>query len=85
VNFRASAADPGSAVLTPDRDKGSVLNILDHISERLVTRFPLMRIRDIFDPGSGIWDTESVMENFGSGVNILDPQHWFWWNARFVK
>jgi hypothetical protein len=28
-----------------------------------------MRIRDLFDPGSG-------MENFGSGINIPNPQPW---------
>jgi hypothetical protein len=44
-----------------------------------------IRIQDIFNPGSGIWDTGSMMENFGSGINILDPQHWFRENALFVK
>jgi hypothetical protein len=28
-----------------------------------------MRIRSLFDPGSG-------MEKFGSGINIPDPPHW---------
>jgi hypothetical protein len=48
-------------------DPGSGMNILDHFSERLETVFlGLMRIgiRDLFDPGSGIWDGE---------IRILDP------------
>jgi hypothetical protein len=30
-----------------------------------------MRIRDLLKPESGTRD-----ENFGSGINISDPQHW---------
>jgi hypothetical protein len=34
----------------------------------------------VVDPGSGaslILDPGSGMEKFGSGINIPDPQHWF--------
>jgi hypothetical protein len=33
------------------------------------------------DPGSGMEqnsDPGSGLEEFGSGINILDPQHWFY-------
>jgi hypothetical protein len=56
---------------------GSGNSIPDHISESLDTIFwvkkcsnSLMRIRNLFDPGSGI-------EKFGFRTNIPDPQHWF--------
>jgi hypothetical protein len=50
---------------------GSGMNKPDHISESLETIF-WVKILKFFDadPGSGPW------EKFGSGINILDPQHW---------
>jgi hypothetical protein len=40
-----------------------------------------MRIRNLFDPGSGMekYGMEkygSGMEKYGFGINIPDPQHW---------
>jgi hypothetical protein len=48
---------------------GSGMNNPDHISESLETVF-WVKILKFFDadPGSGL-------EIFGSGINILDPQH----------
>jgi hypothetical protein len=67
------------------------MNIQDHISESLETifGFKILKFFDADpDPGSGIFlilypgsgiffipDTGSDMEKFGSGINILDPQH----------
>jgi hypothetical protein len=51
---------------------GSGNNITDHISEswdkKYLNSSMRIRIRDLFDPGSG-------MEKFGSGTNIPNPQH----------
>jgi hypothetical protein len=53
---------------------GSGMNIPDHFYKSLKTVIgfkylkSLMRIRNLFFPGSG-------MEKFGSGINIPDPQH----------
>jgi hypothetical protein len=59
------------------------LYILDHISESIETVFGL-KIHEFFnavpEQGSGIFwtlDLGSGMEKFGSGINIPDPQHWF--------
>ncbi len=54
-----------------NRDLGSGINILDHISEILVTIFWVNP-----DPGSGAFfslDHGSKMENFEIGINIPDP------------
>jgi hypothetical protein len=57
-----------------EKKSGSGVNIPDHFSDSLETVFrakniySLMRIRNLFDVGSG-------MENFGSRINIPDPQH----------
>jgi hypothetical protein len=59
------------------------MNILDHISESLETIFGLkylnslmrmrIRIREFFDPGSGIGDGKN--SDLGAGIKIPDPQH----------
>jgi len=61
---------------------GSGINISDNFSKSLETVFwvknSLMRIQ-IWDQGSQIFlslDPGSGMEKFGSGINILLPQHW---------
>jgi hypothetical protein len=70
---------PGSEIrcfLTPESEiregkkceSGSGRNIPDLFSASLNTLMQT-RIRDLFDPGSG-------MEKFRSGINIPDPQHW---------
>jgi hypothetical protein len=66
---------PGSGIR--DRKKsgsGSGMSILDHFYE-------ILKFFDADpDPGSGIFlnlDPGSGMEKFWSGINILDPQHWF--------
>jgi hypothetical protein len=71
---------------------GSGMNILDHISESIVTIFglkipkffdadpdPGFGMRNLFDPGSG-------MEKFGSWINIPGPQHWgrLWFLDRYL-
>ncbi len=58
---------------------GSRMNIPDHISGSLETIFFLLKKFFDADPESGICltlDPGSAMENFGSGINITDPQHW---------
>ncbi len=68
-------------VKNQEPDPGSRMNIPNHISESLENIFGFKiltffdadpdpsEIKNLFDPGSG-------MEKFGSGINILDPQHW---------
>jgi hypothetical protein len=56
------------------------MNIADYISESLETIF-WVKIHKFFDadpdPGSGIFLTlDPGWKIFGSGINILDPQHW---------
>jgi hypothetical protein len=78
-----SVADPGSgAFLTPGSGMGKNIKIRIRYVQpgsyfrELATAtifgvkntYSLMRIRNIFVPGSG-------MEKFGSGINIPDPQH----------
>jgi hypothetical protein len=60
--------DPGSG-MGKQSGSGSGMNNPDHISESL-EKFFWVTILKFFDadPGSG-------MEKFGSGINILDPQH----------
>jgi hypothetical protein len=57
----------------------SVMNIPGHISESIETIFWVkLKINLIILCGSGIWnlfDPGSGMEEFGSGINIMDPQH----------
>jgi hypothetical protein len=44
--------------------------IPDHISESLKYLNSWIRVRDLFDTGTG-----SGMEKFESGINTPDPQH----------
>jgi hypothetical protein len=69
--------DPGSGFGIRDGKKsGSGMSIPDHFSESRETVFwlkicnNLIQIRDLFDPGSGMFMPEP-----GSGINIPDPQH----------
>ncbi len=67
----------------PDSYSVSGINISDQISQSLETIFwvknskkylnSLMRMQI---PGQDLFDLGSGMEKFGSGINILDPQHW---------
>ncbi len=55
----------------------SGMNIPDHITESLETKFLGNKFFDA-DPGSGIFlnlDPGSGMEKFGSELHIPDPQH----------
>jgi hypothetical protein len=87
--IRVADPDPRSgAFLIPGSGIGKKIRIRnnpDHTSESLETIFglkyvnSLMRIRD---PGwkkfgSWIWDWDEKNSDPGSGINILDPQHWF--------
>ncbi len=52
-----------TSVADPDPGSGSWMNILDHISESLETIFwvndtTLMGIRNLFDPGSGMENSD---------------------------
>jgi hypothetical protein len=54
---------------------GSGMNIPDHISESLETIF-WVKIFKSFDEDAGIFLTlDPGWKKFGSGINILDPQH----------
>jgi hypothetical protein len=82
-NTEISVADPdpdpnpGSGMGKKSRS-GSGMNITDHISESLETIYGL-KILNFFDmdPDPGSWiqnlfDSESGMEKFESGINITD-------------
>jgi hypothetical protein len=72
-------------------DTGSVVNISDHIFESIVTRFICVKSLKILDAEPGFfcpWIRDlgyRIRDGAGSGINILDPQHWFRQNALFVK
>jgi hypothetical protein len=63
-------------------DPGSGINIPDYISSSLETIFGV-KILEFFDadldPESGIFLTldpgPGIKKNFGSGINVPDPQH----------
>ncbi len=60
--------DPGSG-MGKKSGSGSGMNNPDHISENFETIFAV-KILKFFDADPG-W------KEFGSGINIADPQHWF--------
>jgi hypothetical protein len=49
------------------------MNNPDHISESLKNFW--VKMLKLFDEDPGWKQFESGMEKFGSGINILDPQH----------
>ncbi len=56
---------------------GSVMNNQDHIFEGLETFFGVkIPVLKFFAADPGCKKLGSGMENFGSGINIPDPQHW---------
>jgi hypothetical protein len=75
---------PGSGIeKIQSQDPGSGMNIQDFIFENLVSVFWVKNTFSKFfdaksDPGFGILSTlDPGWKKIGSGINVLDPQHWF--------
>ncbi len=81
--------DPGVKYQDPGPGSRSGLNNPEHISERVKPFFWIKKIKffnadpESFDSGSGIWDGKN--SHPWSGINIPDPQHWFYENLIYFS